>query len=345
MIGLDSDERLTQKGVPRGAMSGGPSTTVRWRHALAALCASWGVAPRTDEPLGRHCTWRIGGPADVLIEPTAWSQVGALLRFADENGVPALVIGKGSNLLFDDSGVRGVVIVIGRPLAGFEIDDASVQVEAGISASRLARVTALAGLSGLEHIVGIPGTLGGLVVMNGGSLRQAIGDTIVQVRTIGRQGTPRVFHGDECDFAYRQSRFQREDAIVTAVTLKLADGDRTRILSQMRDILRERRQKFPMTLPSCGSVFKGDAELVQKFGPPGAVIERLGFKGTRIGDAVVSPQHANFIVNVGAARAADVLDLVRLIRQRVLETLGHTLTCEAKHVTPTAHVRPLEDAL
>lgn len=326
-------------------MSGGPSTTVRWRRDVIALCTSWGVAPRMDEPLRGHCTWRIGGPAEVLVEPTSWTQVGALLRFADQNGIPALVIGKGSNLLFDDSGVRGLVIVIGRPLAGFAIDDTFVQVEAGISASRLARLTALAGLSGLEHIVGIPGTLGGLVVMNGGSLRHAIGDAIVQVRTIDRQGTPHVFHGDDCDFAYRQSRFQREDRIVTGVTLGLTPGNRTAILSQMRDILRERRRKFPMTLPSCGSVFKGDAELVHKFGPPGAVIERLGFKGTRIGDAVVSPRHANFIVNVGAARAADVLALVRLIRQRVLDTHNHTLTCEAKHVTPDAEVRPLEEAL
>ena len=324
-------------------MSGEPSIDTGWRHAALTLCRQWGVAPLMDEPLSRHSTWRIGGPADVLIEPISWDQVGALLRYEDENAIPTLVIGKGSNLLFDDRGVRGIVIVIGRRLAQIEIDGTIVRVEAGISASRLARITALAGLSGLEHIVGIPGTLGGLVVMNGGSLRQAIGDAITEVRTIDRKGEPHVYRRDECDFAYRQSRFQREDHIVTGVTLELAHADTTKVLSQMREILRERRQKFPLTLPSCGSVFKGDAELVRNFGPPGAVIESLGFKGTRIGDAVVSPLHANFIVNVGAARARDVLALVRLIRQRALDTLGHTLTCEAKHVAPDAHIRPLDE--
>ncbi len=326
-------------------MSGGPSIDTRWRHALLTLCRQWGIEPKTDEPLSRHSTWRIGGPADVLVEPTAWDQVGTLLRYADENDIPALVIGKGSNLLFDDRGVRGIVIVIGRRLARIAIEGTVVQVEAGISASRLARATALSWLCGLEHIVGIPGTLGGLVVMNGGSLRQAIGDAITEVRTIDRRGDSHVYRCDECDFAYRQSRFQREDRIIAGVTLELTSGNRTAILSQMREILRERRRKFPLTLPSCGSVFKGDAELLRRSGPPGAVIESLGFKGTRIGDAVVSSLHANFIVNVGSARARDVLALVRLIRQRAFDTLGHTLTCEAKHVAPDAHVRPLDEAL
>ncbi len=326
-------------------MSGGSSTTVRWRDALITMCAQWGVELQMDEPLSRHCTWRIGGLADVLIEPTSWAQLAALLRYAQENGIPAVVIGKGSNLLFDDCGVRGVVIVIGRHLSRLEIQGADVRAEAGISASRLARTVGLAGLAGLEHIVGIPGTLGGLAVMNGGSLRQAIGDTIVQVRTIDRRGEPRILHGDECEFAYRRSRFQQEDAIITEVTLKLAAGDKTQILPQMREILRERRRRFPMTLPSCGSVFKGDAELLRRFGPPGAVIESLGFKGTRLGDAMVSSLHANFIVNVGAARAHDVLELVRRIRRRAFDRLGHTMTCEAKYVDPNARVRPLDEAL
>ncbi len=326
-------------------MSGAPSIDTGWRHTALTLCRRRGIVPLTDEPLSRHGTWRIGGPADVLIEPRAWEQVSALLRYADVNGIPALVIGKGSNLLFDDQGVRGIVIVIGRSLARIAVQGTVVQVEAGTSASRLARITAVAGLSGLEHIVGIPGTLGGLVVMNGGSLRQAIGDAITEVRTMDRRGDAHVYRREECDFAYRQSRFQREDRIVTGVTLALTSGNRRAILSQMREILRERRRKFPLTLPSCGSVFKGDAQLLRKFGPPGAVIESLGFKGTRLGDAVVSPLHANFIVNAGAARARDVLALVRLIRQRAFETLGHTLTCEAKRVRPDAQIRPLDEAI
>lgn len=323
-------------------MSSGQVIDGNWRAALGALCGTQGLVPLVDEPLRRHSTWRIGGPADFLLEPVSWPQVGTLLRYADENGIPALVIGKGSNLLFSDRGVRGVVIKIGRPLAGLSICGTTVRVEAGLSASRLARAAGLAELSGLEHIVGIPGTVGGLVVMNGGSLRQAIGDAIVEVKTMDRRGALQVWPHADCEFAYRQSRFQREECVVTQVFLKLAAGPRAEIMAEMRRILRERRRRFPMTLPSCGSVFKSDAELIQKFGPAGAVIEGLGLKGRRVGDAVVDSRHANFIVNVGAARARDVLELVGLIRQTVQDQLGHTLTCEVKYVDEHARVRPLD---
>ncbi len=326
-------------------MSSGQTIGGKWRAALDALCGAQGLVPLVDEPLWRHSTWRIGGPADVLLEPVSWPQVGTLLRYADENGIPALVIGKGSNLLFGDRGVRGVVIKIGRRLAGLSICGATVRVEAGLSASRLARAAGLASLSGLEHIVGIPGTLGGLVAMNGGSLRQAIGDVIVQVKTMDRRGALQVWECEDCEFAYRQSRFQRADCVVTEIILKLATGLQAEIMAEMRAILRERRRRFPMTLPSCGSVFKNDAELFQRFGPPGAVIEGLGLKGTRVGDAVVDSRHANFIVNIGAARARDVLELVRIVRQHVQDQLGHTLTCEVKYVDERARVRPLDACL
>jgi UDP-N-acetylmuramate dehydrogenase len=326
-------------------MSSGQAIGGKWRAALGALCGAQGLVPLVDEPLWRHSTWRIGGPADFFLEPDSWPQMGTLLRYADENGIPALVIGKGSNLLFGDRGVRGVVIKIGRRLAGLSICGTTVRVEAGLSASRLARAAGLAGLSGLEHIVGIPGTLGGLVVMNGGSLRQAIGDVIVEVKTMDRRGALQVWAREDCDCAYRQSRFQRADCVVTEVILKLATGPRAEIMAEMRTILRERRHRFPMTLPSCGSVFKNDAELFQRFGPPGAVIEGLGLKGTRVGDAVVDSSHANFIVNVGAARARDVLELAGIIRRTVQDQLGHTLSCEAKYVDEHARVRPLEEAI
>jgi len=326
-------------------MPSGPSIANQGRATLEALCRTHGLVPRTDAPLCDHSTWRIGGPADILLEPVSWLQVGALLRCAEEYGIPALVIGKGSNLLFADAGVRGMVIKIGRPLAGLSISGTTVRAEAGVSASRLARAAGLAGLTGLEHIVGIPGTLGGLVVMNGGSLRRAIGEVIVEVKTVDRRGTCAVWARDDCEFAYRQSRFQREDGVITDIVLELTPGPRAEIMAEMRAILRERRRRFPLTLPSCGSVFKSDVGLIEKVGPAGAVIEGLGFKGRRIGDAVVDSRHANFIVNVGAARARDVLELVGLIRQTVQDELGHTLTCEAKYVDEQARVYPVEQVL
>jgi UDP-N-acetylmuramate dehydrogenase len=326
-------------------MSSGPSTESEWRATLEALCRTHGLVARVDEPLRGHSTWRIGGTADVLLEPVSWSQVGALLRCADEHGIAALVIGKGSNLLFADAGLRGMVIKIGRHLAGLSCAGTTVHAQAGVSASRLARAAGLAGLTGLEHIVGIPGTLGGLVVMNGGSLRQAIGAVIVEVETMDRRGIRAVRRGTDCEFAYRQSRFQREDCVITEIVLELARRRQAEIMADMRAILRERRRRFPLTLPSCGSVFKSDPQLYGSLGPTGAIIERLGFKGRRVGDAVVDSRHANFIVNVGAARACDVLELVGLIRQTVQERFGHTLACEAKYVDEQARVRPLDACL
>jgi len=326
-------------------MSKEQSTVKQWQGALRAFCKRQGLIPLPHESLRRHSTWRIGGPADFLLEPTSWPQVGAALRWAEEHGIPVLVIGKGSNLLFADAGVRGVVVKIGRSLAALSIAGTAVRAEAGISASRLARAVGLAGLAGLEHIVGIPGTLGGLVVMNGGSLRQDIGDVIVQVKTIDRRGTPAVWQCADCGFAYRHSRFQDEDYIITEITLELAPGPRAGIMAEMLAILRERRRRFPLTLPSCGSVFKRDTELIRRVGPPGAVIEGLGFKGRRVGDAVVDSRHANFIVNVGAARARDVIELVGIIRQTIQDRFGCTLACEVKYVDELAHVRPLEQVL
>ncbi len=293
----------------------------------------------------RHCTWRIGGPADFLFEPASWAQVARLLGYADEHGIPSVVIGRGSNLLFSDAGIRGLVIKIGRAMSGLTIDGTSVRAGAGLSAPRLARTVGLAGLSGIEHIIGIPGTLGGLIVMNGGSLRRTIGEVTVEVRTIDRQGVERIWPRDECAFAYRDSRFQSEDVIVTEALLELAIGSRAAIMTEMREMLRQRRRQFPLTLPNCGSVFKRDMTVLDRLGPPGAVIDRLGFKGLRIGDAVVDSRHANFIVNVGAARARDVLDVVAAIRQRAREELDYVMTCEAKYVDECGQVRSLDACL
>ena len=300
-----------------------------------------GIPFLTDEPLRNHCTWRIGGPADCLVEPSSWEQVAAVLRYAGDCGIPAVVIGKGSNLLFDDAGLRGVVVKIGRRLARFTISGTTIRAQSGVSASRIARAAGLAGLSGLEHIVGIPGTLGGLVFMNGGSLRKEIGDSIVGVRTMDRRGNMRVLRREECEFGYRHSRFQNEDCVVTEATMELVPGRRSAILAEMLAILRERRRKLPMTLPNCGSVFRNDPQLYEAFGPPGKIIEGLGLKGLRIGGAMVDVKHANFIVNVGSARAADVLALVARIRERMHERLGVTLPCEAEYVNACGVIESL----
>jgi len=305
---------------------------IKAQSSLGAFLKEQGIAHLVNEPLRNHCTWKIGGPADFLVKPSSWEQIAPVLQYTSENGIPAIVIGKGSNLLFDDAGFRGVVIKIGRKLSRLTISATTVVAESGISTSRLARAVGLAGLSGVEHIVGIPGTLGGLVFMNGGSQRKTIGKTIVEVKALDRHGNTQIFRNEECGFAYRHSRFQNEYCIITEVTMKLATGQRSTIMMEMLQSLRDRRKKFPLTLPNCGSVFKSDPKLYETFGPPGAIISKLGLKGLSVGEAAISERHANFIVNRGAAKAADILALLQFVREEVTRQTGITLNCEVRIV-------------
>jgi UDP-N-acetylmuramate dehydrogenase len=197
----------------------------------------------------------------------------------------------------------------------------------------------------LEHIVGIPGTLGGLIVMNGGSRRKAIGEVVVTVTAMDREGSVRVFRQDECAFSYRHSRFQDEGLAVTEVTMELTAGRPGDILAEMREILRQRRKKFPLNMPNCGSVFKSTPGSYDKFGPPGQIVEGLGLKGLRVGDAMVDTKHANFIVNLGSAAAGDVIRLVSTVREAVHRMLGIDMECEVRYVDCRGRCRTLSSEL
>jgi UDP-N-acetylmuramate dehydrogenase len=195
---------------------------------------------------------------------------------------------------------------------------------------RLARAAGLAGLTGLEHTAGIPGTVGGLAAMNGGSLGRSIGERIRTVRCLDECGRVVELDGGACGFAYRRSVFLDKPWVITEAVLELEKGDTAAIAGAMRGILRERRSKYPRRMPNCGSVFKSHPAIYARYGPPGKVIEELGFKGTRIGDAEVSRLHANFIVNHGRARAADVRALIGLIGERVYDKTGVRMECEVR---------------
>jgi UDP-N-acetylmuramate dehydrogenase len=293
-----------------------------------------------QEPLSRHCTWRIGGPADVLVEPRSIEQLCRLRRYIKACEIVSVVIGDGSNLLFDDAGFRGVVIKIGRSLSALSIDGRMVRAEAGVAVPRLARAVGLAGLTGIEHTIGIPGTLGGLIVMNGGSRRKSIGEVVRMVEAVDcRGGDHRISH-DECGFSYRHSIFQKSDWLVVGAELELEYGDPSVIRKEMLETLRERRRKFPRHLPNCGSVFASTVEMFNAVGPPGKVIEEAGLKGLRMGGAQVSQKHANFIVNMGNATAIDVLELIRQVREAVYNRTGIWMKCEVKHVAPTGEIQP-----
>ena len=291
-------------------------------------------------PLSEHNSWKIGGPADVLIEPGNAEQVATVVRFADKEQIPLVVIGQGTNLLFDDAGVRGIVMIIGAQMADIRINEHKIIAAGGAWVPQLARMSMHAGLTGLEHTIGIPGTIGGLVMMNGGSQRKGIGDNIVRVTIVEFSGNVRRLSRDECGFSYRHSALQGDGCVVVEAELECSRGDVSEIRRTMLNDLRTRRLKFPRKQPNCGSVFLSTAEMHASVGPPGKIIEQAELKGTRIGGAEVSHQHANFIVNLGGATSADVLALIRKIREKVRDRIGFELDCEVRYVSSHGRVFP-----
>jgi len=317
---------------------------IKYNEKLAEL-AALEIGDRVfNAPLSAHSSWQIGGPADLLVEPSSPEQVATVVNFARQQDLPLLVIGQGTNLLFADEGLRGIVLKIGNNLADIKIAGNRIVAGAGLWVPQLARKSMLAGLTGLEHTIGIPGTLGGLVMMNGGSHRKGIGENVVRVTAVDRQGQLLKLNQQECDFSYRHSALQGMGHVVVEVELECESADPKLIRSEMVADLRERRHKFPRKQPNCGSVFLSTTEMHATVGPPGRIIEEAGLKGTRAGQAEVSHQHANFIVNLGGATAADVLALIKQIRQTVREQIGFDLKCEVRYVNPLGQIVSADQA-
>lgn len=292
-----------------------------------------------DADLRRYCRWRIGGNAAVLVEPNSIESLASLVGFLNREAIPFIVVGDGSNLLFDDAGVQTVVIRIGKAMSAIRIEGEQIYVEAGMWVPRLAHASLLGGLTGLEHVVGIPGTVGGLVCMNGGSQRKGIGDNIVSVVAVDAEGNIVTLQANECGFAYRTSRFQ-SGLIVAACTLRLSQGNKNTVRREMLDILVSRRQRFPLKLPNCGSVFVSNPAMYNVVGAPGKAIENVGLKGIVQGGARISPQHANFIVNENNATSFDVLTLIERIRNEVHKQTGYWMESEVRYVSPAGNIVP-----
>lgn len=285
-----------------------------------------------DQLLKNHCTWHIGGPADVIVEPGTIEQLCLLRKFIYDNKVNSIVIGEGSNLLFDDKGFRGIVIKITNAFSGLKIEGDVVTVQGGIAVPRLARTLAIKGLSGIEHTVGIPGTLGGLIAMNGGSQRKNIGEVVKSVTVVDEQGNSMQLSHGECDFSYRASIFGKKNWVLVEAELQLHHDDPAKIRKRLLENLRNRREKFPRREPNCGSVFLSTKDLYEQAGPPGKIIEDSGLKGLSVGGAQVSNKHANFIVNTGTATTSDVKELIEKIKKTVFDKTGQQLQCEVKYI-------------
>ncbi len=303
-----------------------------------ALQAALPQSTAFSVPLSDISRWRIGGEAHALVEPRSVEEVAALLLLMRDRPEPLVVVGDMSNVLFDSAGFRGVVLRIGRSLAGVKVDGRRVRAEAGIGVPELARLTADHGLGGLEHTVGIPGTIGGLVTMNGGSQRRGVGDNIVSVTCLDRTGQLITLSQRECKFAYRSSSLQDSGLVVVGVELNLEPGSPSKIHADMDEVIESRKSRFPEDLPNCGSTFLSDPKMYGAVGAPGRAIESAGLKGFEIGGAQISTQHANFVVNTGTASSADVLAVIRHARQSVREMTGFAMDCEVRYISPEGEI-------
>lgn len=276
----------------------------------------------TYEPMSRHTTWRIGGPADLFLQPEDWTDVEKSLKFANDRGIPITIIGGGSNLLIDDKGIRGLVIKTSG-LNKIEFDDERVSVGAGISLPLLSIRSGQNGLSGLEFAASIPGTVGGAVIMNAGAHGGAMDQVVEQVIVMDRQGMVYSFKNEEMDFNYRSSKLKGLPYIVLEVQFKLSRGEKEKILEKIGNHKMFRTERQPLKHPNAGSVFKN---------PPGdsagRLIEQVGAKGWQVGKAQVSEQHANFILNLGGASSKDILDLMGRVQKAVKREYGITLEPE-----------------
>ncbi len=276
---------------------------------------STSIPLRSNVPLADFTTWRVGGPAQWLLEPTTVNDTLAALQWAQHNQIPCRVIGAGSNLLIHDDGLPGLTLSL-RKLQGATVDADSGVVEAlaGEPIPTLARRAARAGLDGLAWSVGIPGTVGGAAVMNAGAQGGCTADCLESVRVAPLEGGDSFELGrDQLAFDYRHSRLQEEELVVLSARFRLDPGhDPDEITRITSGNLSHRTSTQPYTQPSCGSVFRNPEPL-----KAGRLIEGLGLKGSRIGGAEVSTLHANFIVNTGAATAANIDQLIQRVQQQV----------------------------
>ncbi|MDR3685699.1 MAG: UDP-N-acetylmuramate dehydrogenase [Coriobacteriia bacterium] len=292
--------------------------------AFERLAAELTGSVRRAEPLARHTTYRIGGPAALFVECATVADLAAATTILGANNIEWTVLGKGSNVLASDEGYGGAIITLGRDFKRHSVDDDHLRAGAGVILAAVVQDAFKLGLSGLEFAVGVPGTLGGALAMNAGSRDEWIG-SIVESVTVFSPGAGLVgIRGPEIAWAYRRSDLPARGIIVEAV-LRVTESDAVGIRRSMEASLRRRKRSQPLNMPSAGSVFvnpEGDSA--------GRLIEKAGLKGTKVGGAMVSDVHANFIVNSGGATAADVVALVRLIRETVKEANGIELRPEIR---------------
>lgn len=282
---------------------------------------------REEEYLRHHTTFKIGGPADLFVEPTTMAELSFALRTIHEFDVPVTIIGCGSNILVKDGGIRGAVVSVRHMTQIMDCNNNTLCIGSGYMLQDASEFAWENGLTGLEFAIGIPGTLGGAVFMNAGAYDGEISHVVTAVRAVDFQGNIKEYDASHLDFGYRHSVFHDNHEVIGEVIMTLKPGDKAAIKARMDELTEKRESKQPLEFASAGSTFKR---------PPGyfagTLIEQTGLKGLSVGDAQVSHKHAGFVINTGSASAKDVLDLIAEVQRRVYDQHGVHLEPEVRMI-------------
>lgn len=279
-----------------------------------------------EEPMKKHTTFRVGGPADVLVQPDE-TALAAILALCRQYYVPYSFIGNGSNLLVGDKGIRGVVIEMTDPMGNIEVHGTKITAQAGAMLSKIANTAASNGLGGMEFAAGIPGSVGGAVVMNAGAYGGEMKDIIERVYVLDENGARLELDRDALDLGYRHSCIPDKKYIVTKVVLELVPRDGAEIRSEMKELNEKRAEKQPLQYPSAGSTFKRPEGYFA-----GKLIMDAGLRGYQVGGAQVSEKHCGFVINKGDATAADICQLMQDVSDKVQAQFGVVLEPEVKMI-------------
>lgn len=265
-----------------------------------------------DEPMKLHTSFKVGGNAEYFVKAKNINELKEILKYVKEDKIPLFIIGNGSNLLVKDNGVKGIVLKL--DFDDYKVEDDVITVQAGMAVSRLSRKALENNLSGLEFLCGIPGTIGGAIKMNAGAYGSEMKDVVIESTYIDKDGKIYTINNEEHKFDYRKSIFSKNDWIVLETKVKLTKSTNEEIISKMNEFTKSRIEKQPTNYPSAGSTFKrGNGFITAK------LIDDAGLKGYKIGGAMISDKHAGFIVNTGNATAKDILQLIDIIKEKLIK--------------------------
>ncbi|MBQ3915346.1 MAG: UDP-N-acetylmuramate dehydrogenase [Ruminococcus sp.] len=290
---------------------------------LKELCDKLGCRMITECPLSEYITFKFGGPCRALVSVNAAKSASELVKFLRSEGIRFGILGRGSNVLAADEGFDGVILLFGSDHAGISVEGNRITCKSGALLASACVHAQQSGLTGMERLFGIPGTVGGALYMNAGAYLSEMKDIVVSAEYIDEQGNICTMNAEDMKLSYRHSIFAEKDYIITAVTMELQNGDPDEIKATMSEYMHKRSDKQPLDYPSAGSTFKRPEK-----GYASALIDQCGLKGMSVGGAQVSEKHAGFVINTGAATCNDVIQLCDKVKAVVKEKTGITLELE-----------------